>query len=60
MYILNYLDNDVNLDKINEEGNNCWESVLMPRAKIAAIDNGLAFPFKHPDQWRACNLLTQI
>ncbi len=21
---------------------------------IAAIDNGLAFPFKHPDQWRAC------
>lgn len=22
--------------------------------KIAAIDNGLAFPFKHPDQWRAC------
>jgi len=21
--------------------------------KIAAIDNGLAFPFKHPDQWRA-------
>ena len=23
-------------------------------AKIAAIDNGLAFPFKHPDEWRAC------
>ena len=21
--------------------------------KIAAIDNGLAFPFKHPDNWRA-------
>jgi len=21
---------------------------------IAAIDNGLAFPFKHPDAWRAC------
>lgn len=20
--------------------------------KIAAIDNGLAFPFKHPDEWR--------
>ena len=20
---------------------------------IAAIDNGLAFPFKHPDSWRA-------
>jgi phosphatidylinositol 4-kinase type 2 len=21
---------------------------------IAAIDNGLAFPYKHPDEWRAC------
>lgn len=21
--------------------------------KLAAIDNGLAFPFKHPDSWRA-------
>ncbi|CAG5929104.1 unnamed protein product [Menidia menidia] len=25
--------------------------------KIAAIDNGLAFPFKHPDEWRACRFL---
>jgi len=25
----------------------------MPFLKIAAIDNGLAFPFKHPDSWRA-------
>ena len=24
-----------------------------PIIKIAAIDNGLAFPFKHPDEWRA-------
>lgn len=23
-----------------------------PTISIAAIDNGLAFPFKHPDQWR--------
>ena len=22
--------------------------------KVAAIDNGLAFPFKHPDEWRGC------
>lgn len=21
--------------------------------RVAAIDNGLAFPFKHPDSWRA-------
>lgn len=25
-----------------------------PLIRIAAIDNGLAFPFKHPDEWRAC------
>lgn len=25
----------------------------MPSLEIAAIDNGLAFPFKHPDSWRA-------
>lgn len=25
----------------------------MPALEIAAIDNGLAFPFKHPDSWRA-------
>lgn len=25
----------------------------MPTIEIAAIDNGLAFPFKHPDSWRA-------
>lgn len=25
----------------------------MPSITIAAIDNGLAFPFKHPDSWRA-------
>ena len=24
-----------------------------PIVKIAAIDNGLAFPFKHPDNWRS-------
>jgi len=25
-----------------------------PVISIAAIDNGLSFPFKHPDAWRAC------
>ncbi len=25
--------------------------------KVAAIDNGLAFPFKHPDEWRACKMI---
>ncbi|XP_054262513.1 phosphatidylinositol 4-kinase type 2-alpha isoform X1 [Macrosteles quadrilineatus] len=30
-----------------------WNVVERPEVKIAAIDNGLAFPFKHPDSWRA-------
>lgn len=30
-----------------------WNMVELPEIKIAAIDNGLAFPFKHPDSWRA-------
>lgn len=28
--------------------------VKEPVIKVAAIDNGLAFPLKHPDSWRAC------
>jgi hypothetical protein len=30
-----------------------WNLVQSPEIGIAAIDNGLAFPFKHPDSWRA-------
>jgi hypothetical protein len=30
-----------------------WQIVSSPIARIAAIDNGLSFPFKHPDQWRS-------
>ncbi|PIO70022.1 hypothetical protein TELCIR_08131 [Teladorsagia circumcincta] len=30
-----------------------WADVTVPKVSIAAIDNGLAFPFKHPDEWRA-------
>ncbi|KAL6481885.1 hypothetical protein MHYP_G00099650 [Metynnis hypsauchen] len=30
-----------------------WVVVKDPIIKIAAIDNGLAFPLKHPDSWRA-------
>ncbi|MCJ8748183.1 hypothetical protein PDJAM_G00161890 [Pangasius djambal] len=32
---------------------NEWVVVKDPIIKIAAIDNGLAFPLKHPDSWRA-------
>ncbi|CAJ0837353.1 7121_t:CDS:2 [Entrophospora sp. SA101] len=27
--------------------------IVYPHIHVAAIDNGLAFPFKHPDQWRS-------
>lgn len=30
-----------------------WNLVQLPEINIAAIDNGLAFPYKHPDSWRA-------
>ncbi|XP_068923247.1 phosphatidylinositol 4-kinase type 2-alpha [Petaurus breviceps papuanus] len=30
-----------------------WVVVKEPVIKLAAIDNGLAFPLKHPDSWRA-------
>ncbi|XP_068606734.1 phosphatidylinositol 4-kinase type 2-alpha [Brachionichthys hirsutus] len=30
-----------------------WVLVKDPVIKLAAIDNGLAFPLKHPDSWRA-------
>ena len=34
--------------------NDDWSLVDHPAISIAAIDNGLAFPFKHPDEWRTC------
>lgn len=34
-----------------------WADVSIPTVDVAAIDNGLAFPFKHPDEWRACKWL---
>ena len=30
-----------------------WEVVAPALIEVAAIDNGLAFPIKHPDSWRA-------
>ena len=45
-----------------DRGNDNWlikyekgDDTNRPSIKIAAIDNGLGFPFKHPDEWRACN-----
>ncbi|XP_034663336.1 phosphatidylinositol 4-kinase type 2-beta isoform X1 [Drosophila subobscura] len=38
---------------ISPSSENNWNMVDTAYIKIAAIDNGLAFPFKHPDSWRA-------
>jgi hypothetical protein len=32
---------------------NFSQQIPYPHIHVAAIDNGLAFPFKHPDQWRS-------
>ncbi|VDM16771.1 unnamed protein product [Wuchereria bancrofti] len=29
-----------------------WDETEEPKIDVAAIDNGLAFPIKHPDEWR--------
>ncbi|XP_028390921.1 phosphatidylinositol 4-kinase type 2-alpha-like [Dendronephthya gigantea] len=38
-------------ENTNEEEDD-WNLVEPPVIYIAAIDNGLAFPYKHPDSWR--------
>ncbi|VDP92144.1 unnamed protein product [Echinostoma caproni] len=37
-----------------------WGVVKMPKIQVFAIDNGLAFPMKHPDEWRACTFTSFI
>lgn len=46
---------DVGGDEPSGSGQVVQETSQKPKQviKIAAIDNGLAFPFKHPDEWRA-------
>nr|XP_060624201.1 phosphatidylinositol 4-kinase type 2-alpha [Anolis sagrei ordinatus] len=44
---------DCPLDSTNVRDAEEWVLVKEPVIKLAAIDNGLAFPLKHPDSWRA-------
>lgn len=45
----------IKYNKLEEKkSSETWNQKKEPSVKIAAIDNGLAFPFKHPDEWRAC------
>ncbi|CAF0942331.1 unnamed protein product [Brachionus calyciflorus] len=58
-------ESSVNIDEIKNETDSFQrepesKEEQVPQAsktsviiKLAAIDNGLAFPFKHPDEWRA-------
>ncbi|XP_075400587.1 phosphatidylinositol 4-kinase type 2-beta isoform X1 [Tenrec ecaudatus] len=39
--------------QIDSKNADSKEADKEPFIKVAAIDNGLAFPFKHPDEWRA-------
>uniref|UniRef100_A0A674E4P8 Phosphatidylinositol 4-kinase type 2 n=1 Tax=Salmo trutta TaxID=8032 RepID=A0A674E4P8_SALTR len=55
-YVIRNTDrgNDNWLIKYEKSGEGEGEKVSCVCAiQIAAIDNGLAFPFKHPDEWRA-------
>ncbi|CAL9700607.1 unnamed protein product [Knipowitschia caucasica] len=44
---------DCPMDSTGNRDNDGWVVVKEPIIKLAAIDNGLAFPLKHPDSWRA-------
>ena len=41
----------------NNNNNDKQQQKYNVPVQLAAIDNGLAFPFKHPDEWRACKCL---
>ncbi|XP_028657577.1 phosphatidylinositol 4-kinase type 2-beta isoform X1 [Erpetoichthys calabaricus] len=50
-WLVKYEKPDENCDVVCKDSE--WLDNKDPVIKIAAIDNGLAFPFKHPDEWRA-------
>uniref|UniRef100_T1IIS3 Phosphatidylinositol 4-kinase type 2 n=1 Tax=Strigamia maritima TaxID=126957 RepID=T1IIS3_STRMM len=52
-WLIKYDKPEVDSDRAT--GPDDWDVVTVkePEIKISAIDNGLAFPFKHPDSWRA-------
>lgn len=49
----NHSSAEVDIQSVKSGDRSEWNVVDAPDIKIAAIDNGLAFPFKHPDSWRA-------
>lgn len=61
-WLISYEKADVDADHVTaqRDNNDEWIKIENPVIRIAAIDNGLAFPFKHPDQWRACEFQAAI
>ncbi|ESO04626.1 hypothetical protein HELRODRAFT_191658 [Helobdella robusta] len=51
-WLVRYDSPDISANQNHADGDD-WNVVTDPEIKVAAIDNGLAFPFKHPDEWRA-------
>ncbi|CAH8482134.1 unnamed protein product [Dicrocoelium dendriticum] len=52
-WLIKYETSDLKEGDTGQDQHNDWGLVKMPKVKVYAIDNGLAFPFKHPDEWRA-------
>lgn len=52
--VINVESSEANGECATVHGRDTWARVGRPRVKVAAIDHGLAFPYKHPDEWRAC------
>ncbi|KAM5272240.1 phosphatidylinositol 4-kinase type 2-beta [Ctenodactylus gundi] len=50
-WLVKYDKEECEKEVVDEESK--WIDGKKSLIKIAAIDNGLAFPFKHPDEWRA-------
>ena len=55
-WLIKYDQADVATDEVGDELTDTttteWNMVAHPKILLAAIDNGLAFPYKHPDEWR--------
>ena len=47
------VDSGTNDEESHDDNNQTAVTADVGEIKIAAIDNGLAFPYKHPDEWRS-------
>ncbi|CAK8676083.1 unnamed protein product [Clavelina lepadiformis] len=52
-WLIKYENPDIDDQQEDDITETDWSMVKRPIVTLAAIDNGLAFPFKHPDSWRA-------